>query len=143
MAGAKYLAWLLKRFNGNTSLALAGYNAGEGNVAKYGGVPPFRETQDYVRRVTSRYRDLYAAALVQVLTTMQSRQITLAILKNQMPFNTQSDNYTAGNHQIAANKRPQRQIIMATNSSYRCTCKFIRDRECHSFGTVFLFQNKS
>ena len=59
-AGAKYLAWLLKRFNGNTALVLAGYNAGEGNVKKYGGVPPFRETQDYVRRVTSRYNNLYA-----------------------------------------------------------------------------------
>ena len=60
MAGAKYLAWLMKRFNGNTSLALAGYNAGEGNVSKYGGIPPFRETQDYVRRVTSRYHNLYS-----------------------------------------------------------------------------------
>ena len=60
MAGAHYLAWLTKRFNGNTSLVLAGYNAGEGNVQKYGGVPPFRETQDYVRRVTSRYNNLYA-----------------------------------------------------------------------------------
>nr|WP_228198916.1 lytic transglycosylase domain-containing protein [Acinetobacter cumulans] len=60
MAGARYLAWLTKRFNGNTSLVLAGYNAGEGNVQKYGGVPPFRETQDYVRRVTSRYNNLYA-----------------------------------------------------------------------------------
>ncbi|WP_407412352.1 lytic transglycosylase domain-containing protein [Acinetobacter sp.] len=63
MAGAKYLAWLLKRFNGNTSLALAGYNAGEGNVQKYGGIPPFRETQDYVRRVHSRYQNLYAGGL--------------------------------------------------------------------------------
>lgn len=63
MAGAKYLAWLLKRFNGNTSLALAGYNAGEGNVQKYGGIPPFRETQDYVRRVNSRYQNLYAGGL--------------------------------------------------------------------------------
>jgi hypothetical protein len=60
MAGAKYLAWLKKRFNGNTSLILAGYNAGEGNVQKYGGVPPFRETQDYVRRVTSRFNNLYS-----------------------------------------------------------------------------------
>ena len=63
MAGAKYLAWLLKRFKGNTSLALAGYNAGEGNVKKYGGIPPFRETQDYVRRVHSRYQNLYAGGI--------------------------------------------------------------------------------
>ena len=63
MAGAKYLAWLNRRFNGNTSLVLAGYNAGEGNVQKYGGIPPFRETQDYVRRVTSRLNNLYTSGL--------------------------------------------------------------------------------
>lgn len=61
-AGAKYLSWLLKRFKGDLSLALAAYNAGEGNVDKYGGIPPFRETQDYVRRVLSRYNNLYAGS---------------------------------------------------------------------------------
>jgi len=62
-AGAKYLSWLLKQFNGNTQMALAAYNAGEGNVDKYGGIPPFRETQDYVRRVTSRYQNLYSSGV--------------------------------------------------------------------------------
>lgn len=59
--GAEYLSFLLKRFN-NLELALAGYNAGEGNVDKYKGIPPFAETQDYVRRVISRYNKLYGGS---------------------------------------------------------------------------------
>ncbi|WP_083101682.1 lytic transglycosylase domain-containing protein [Faucicola atlantae] len=55
---AKYLKYLNRRF-GNIEHVLAGYNAGEGNVTKYGGVPPFRETRDYVKRVLSRYNNLY------------------------------------------------------------------------------------
>lgn len=57
--GVQYLAWLLKRFNGNLTLAAAGYNAGEGAVDKYKGVPPYGETQRYVVRVAQlaeRYR---------------------------------------------------------------------------------------
>lgn len=57
--GAQYLGWLLKRFNGNLTLAAAGYNAGEGAVDKYKGVPPYAETQRYVQRVAvlaERYR---------------------------------------------------------------------------------------
>jgi soluble lytic murein transglycosylase-like protein len=49
--GARYLSWLMKRFDGRTDLALAGYNAGEGAVDRHNGIPPYRETREYVRRV--------------------------------------------------------------------------------------------
>jgi hypothetical protein len=58
-AGTKYLAWLLKRFDGNVTLALAGYNAGEGAVDKYDGVPPYNETQNYVRKIVANYGKTY------------------------------------------------------------------------------------
>jgi hypothetical protein len=54
-AGTRYMRWLLNRFKGDVGLALAGYNAGEGAVDKYRGVPPYRETQEYVKRISERY----------------------------------------------------------------------------------------
>ena len=62
-AGTKYLSWLLKRFSGNVQLVLAGYNAGEGNVDKYNGIPPFNETQNYVRIISERYGKTYHPVL--------------------------------------------------------------------------------
>lgn len=58
-AGVRYMRWLLNKFNGDVILALAGYNAGEGAVMKYGyNVPPYRETREYVRRITRRYKSI-------------------------------------------------------------------------------------
>lgn len=55
-AGIRYMRWLLDTFNQDLRLALAGYNAGEGAVMKYGWqIPPYNETQEYVRRITTRY----------------------------------------------------------------------------------------
>ena len=54
--GAKHLRYLLDRFHGNIRLALAAYNAGEGKVDRYGQIPPYKETQDYVKKVLVYYR---------------------------------------------------------------------------------------
>jgi soluble lytic murein transglycosylase-like protein len=54
--GAKHLRYLLDRFHGNIRLALAAYNAGERKVNRYGRIPPYKETQDYVKKVLVYYR---------------------------------------------------------------------------------------
>lgn len=56
-AGAKYLKYLNERFDGNETKVIAAYNAGEGNVKRFGGVPPFRETRNYVKKVRTYERE--------------------------------------------------------------------------------------
>jgi hypothetical protein len=55
-AGTRYLKKLLLQFDGNLALSLAAYNAGPERVKQYGAAPPYRETQNYIRRVTEKYR---------------------------------------------------------------------------------------
>ncbi len=82
--GARYVSFLLDRFDGDVNLALAGYNAGEGAVEKYGWrIPPYAETQEYVRRISRRYsllRDPNAALYAPRLSTAQ-----LANLQGKQP----------------------------------------------------------
>lgn len=110
-AGAKYLSWLLKRFGGNTQMALAAYNAGEGNVDKYGGIPPFRETQDYVRRVTSRYQNLYSSGSGFSSFSNTSAQVT-------SQSSNSVENTTAQIAAPAPKHSNSRQIVTLSNGTF-------------------------
>lgn len=113
--GAKYLAWLMKRFHGNTDLVLASYNAGEGNVDKYGGIPPFRETKDYVRRVTSRLNNLYANGLGQ---SANNSSFTAQASSNTINLSSNHSNSTYLNNNSATIQYSTRPIIVSDNNSY-------------------------
>ena len=79
LAGAKYLRWLLDRFSGDVRLALAGYNAGEGAVEFYGNrIPPFLETQNYVRTIYTRYSGLHLGAAAARPASLAAQPATAA-----------------------------------------------------------------
>lgn len=85
--GGRYMRFLLDAFGGDIELALAGYNAGEGAVLKYGRrIPPYRETQDYVRRIYGRYTQLCDGEMARNARTLSPTQV--ATLQAEQPAPT-------------------------------------------------------
>ncbi|MBK7709370.1 MAG: lytic transglycosylase domain-containing protein [Acidobacteria bacterium] len=83
-AGVRYMRWLLNTFGGDVVLALAGYNAGEGAVWKYGNqVPPYRETQEYVRRITARYNSISNPSYIRSSVKKVSSQQAVKLEKKE------------------------------------------------------------
>jgi transglycosylase-like protein with SLT domain len=86
--GARYMRFLLDLFSNDVSLALAGYNAGEGAVMKYGyQVPPYSETQEYVRRIGLRYSMLRDPNAIARATKISTQQVATIRQKEAIPLN--------------------------------------------------------
>ena len=85
--GARYMRFLLDLFDGDVNLALAGYNAGEGAVMKYGSrVPPYSETQEYVRRISRRYALMRDPLAARNANSVTSAQIAAVRTKDSAPL---------------------------------------------------------
>jgi soluble lytic murein transglycosylase-like protein len=85
--GARYMRFLLNMFSGNVNLALAGYNAGEGAVMKYGyRVPPYNETQEYVRRISKRYALIRDPSAARYAYSLSANQLASAQRKEATPL---------------------------------------------------------
>ncbi len=95
-AGVKYMRWLLNTFNQDVVLALAGYNAGEGAVMKYGWrIPPYRETQEYVRRITARYNAISNPMIAKTVKVISNEQAAKLEVKESAPLTAYEPNALA------------------------------------------------
>jgi soluble lytic murein transglycosylase-like protein len=85
--GVKYMRLLLDMFGGDVNLALAGYNAGEGAVMKFGNqIPPYNETQEYVRRISARYSSISDGSYARTVKRVSSTQAAKLEQKQARPL---------------------------------------------------------
>ena len=91
--GVKYMRWLLDMFGGDLNLALAGYNAGENAVMRYGNqIPPYRETQEYVRRISTRYNMISDPQYVETARRVSGELATKLEQKKSRPLSIYEPN---------------------------------------------------
>jgi soluble lytic murein transglycosylase-like protein len=94
--GTRYLRFLMDAFDGDIALTLAGYNAGEGAVLKYGRrVPPYRETQEYVRRITQRYALMRNPETARTARAATPAEVAAAQTQPTVPLNIYERNVFA------------------------------------------------
>jgi len=131
-AGSQYLAWLLKRFKGNVRFALAGYNAGEAKVDRYKGIPPYRETRHYVKKVMGYYQQFKALSSTQPtarLAPLKSRFDSAHLIKKQPDQNVVHHI----SHPLSQVKTYRVQAISLSHSSLSPE-RYIRLRASHQRG---------
>ena len=122
MASAKLLAAHLKKFNGDTTLAAAAYNAGSGRVQQYGGVPPFTETQNYVKKIAKYMKEGVKAPDKTV--TVAPNKLSGDVTKSQSTAASESRQTTAQTTQTtsvvqeatAASEEEMNQTMVAVGS---------------------------
>ncbi len=122
MASAKLLAAHLKKFNGDTTLAAAAYNAGSGRVQQYGGVPPFTETQNYVKKIAKYMKEGVKAPDKTV--TVTPNKLSGDVTKSQSTAASESQQTTAQTTQTtsvvqdatAASEEEMNQTMVAVGS---------------------------
>lgn len=92
-AGVKYMRWLMNKFNQDVNLALAGYNAGEGAVMKYGNqIPPYNETREYVRRISLRYSSIRNPNAVKPIKISTVNEVARLEKKESTPLTAYEPN---------------------------------------------------
>ncbi len=115
MGSAKLLAAHLKKFNGDTTLAAAAYNAGSGRVKQYGGVPPFKETQNYVKKIAAYMKE--GVTVPDKTVTVSPNKLSGDVTKSQKSVaSTSHQAGTGGLNAVAATEEELNQSMVVVGS---------------------------